>query len=65
VIGVEGGESEVGEGSTVMAGWVGWRDTDFNHSVWWAAFFGCRKESGKEIWVEFASSALWISARSY
>jgi hypothetical protein len=24
----------VGEGSAVMAGWEGWRGTDFNHSVW-------------------------------
>ena len=29
-----GGESEVGEGSAVMTKWVGWRGTDFNHSVW-------------------------------
>jgi len=30
----------VGEGSAVMAGWVGWRHTDFNHSVWQGLFFG-------------------------
>ena len=40
VMGMAGGESEVGEGSTVMAGWVGLRDTDFNHSVYGTAVVG-------------------------
>eukprot|EP01037_Dinobryon_pediforme_P003360 gene3362-3404_t len=38
-----GGESEVKEGSTVMTGWVGWRGTDFNHSVWQVLLFGWGK----------------------
>jgi hypothetical protein len=29
----------VGEGNAVMVEWVGWRDTDFNHSVWRVLLF--------------------------
>ncbi|MNL86932.1 hypothetical protein D3C87_2158610 [compost metagenome] len=55
MIGAEGGESEVGDGSTVMAGWVGWRDTDFNHSVWRAAFLVV----GRRVVKEFGSNWLF------
>ena len=40
VIVVKGGESEVREGSAVIVEWVGWRGTDFNHSVWRGLIFG-------------------------
>ena len=51
-MGAVGGESELGEGSTVMAGWVDWRDTDFNHSVWRAAFW----DVGRRVVKKFGSS---------